>query len=197
MRIKSSVVVILMAVGLSACSLSQAPQHEVKVADQPFASGGTIDMQLSGGSYSVRPSADDHIRVTLSVGQDNPSKTGLTIDKTSAKLTIEDTPKNNFSATIEVPKATDLVIRLSGGDLNADAISGNKDIETEAGNVQIAVGDPNDYASVDASVKAGNLSSGPFGESKSGLAQNLNWTGHGKYKLHVQLGAGNLELRAK
>ncbi len=196
MRIKSSVV-ILLAVGLSACSAPEAPQREVKVADQPFVPGGAIDMQLSGGAYSIRTSADDHIRVTLSVSPGNPSKTGLTIDKTSAKLTIEDTPKNNFKATIEVPKATDLVVRLSGGDLEMAAIAGNKDIETGGGNVQISVGDPNDYASVDASVKAGNLQGGPFGESKSGLLQNLNWTGHGKYKLHVQLGAGNLELQGK
>jgi hypothetical protein len=200
MRTTSSAVilaVILLAAGLSACSGPQAPQPELKVADQPFVSGGTIDMQLSGGAYSIRPSADDHIRITFPVSPGNPSKAGLTIDKTSAKLTVEDTPKNNFNATIEVPKATDLVIRLSGGNLEMAPITGNKDIETGGGNVQISVGDPNDYASVDASVKAGSLDSGPFGESRSGLLQNLNWSGRGKYKLHVQLGAGNLELRAK
>jgi hypothetical protein len=196
MRTTSSLV-ILLAAGLSACSAPEAPQQEVKVADQPFVSGGTIDMQLSGGAYSIRPSADDHIRVSLTVSPGNPGKAGLTIDKTSARLTVEDTPKNNFNATIEVPKASDLVIRLSGGNLETAAITGNKDIETGGGNVQIFVGDPNDYASVDASVKAGNLDSGPFGESKSGLLQNLNWTGHGKYKLHVQLGAGNLELQSR
>jgi hypothetical protein len=195
MRTTSSVI-ILLAAGLSACA-PQEPQHGVKVADQPFVSGGAIDMQLSGGAYTIRPSADDHIRVTLSVGASNPSKTGLTIDGKSAKLTVEDTPKNNFNATIEVPKAADPVLRLSGGDLEMGPITGNKDIETGGGNVQISVGDPNDYSSVDASVKAGNLEAGPFGESKAGLLQNFNWSGHGKYKLHVQLGAGNLELQAK
>jgi hypothetical protein len=196
MRTRLSVVIVL-AAGLSACSAPEAPRHEVKVADQPFVSGGAVEMRLSSGSYSIRPSADDHIRVTLSVSADNPTKTGLTIDKTSARLTVEDTPKNNFSATIEVPKVSDLVIRLSAGDLQTAAIAGNKDIESGAGNVQISVGDPNDYASVDASNKAGNLEAGPFGESRGGLMQSFNWTGHGKYKLHVQLGAGNLELQAK
>jgi hypothetical protein len=194
MRTTSSAV-ILLAVGLSACSVPEA-QHEVKVTEQPFVSGGTIDMQLSGGGYSIRPAADDHIRVTLS-GNVGNANAGITIDKTSAKLVVKDTPKNNFNASIEVPKAADPVIRLSGGDLETAVIAGNKDIETGGGNVQISVGDSNDYSSVDASVKAGNLEAGPFGESKSGLLQNLNWTGHGKYKLHVQLGAGNLELRAK
>jgi hypothetical protein len=195
MRTKLSAVILVAAV-LSACSAPE-PLHEVKVADQPFVSGGAIDMQLSGGAYAIRPSADDHIRITLSVGTSNPSKTGLTIEGKSAKLTVEDTPKNNFNATIEVPKAADLVLRLSGGDLEMAAITGNKDIETGGGNVQISVGDPNDYASVDASVKAGNLEAGPFGESKAGLGQNLNWTGQGKYRLHVNLGAGNLELHGK
>lgn len=183
----NSTAAILLAIGLLGCSPPE-PQQEIKVADQPF---------VSGGAYSIRPSADDHIRVSLSVSRDNPSKTGLTIDKTNAKLTVEDTPKNNFNATIEVPKASDLVLHLSGGNLEIGPITGNKDIETGGGNVQISVGDPNDYASVDASVKAGNLEAGPFGETKSGLLQNFNWTGHGKYKLHVQLGAGNLELQAR
>jgi hypothetical protein len=195
MRTTSSVVILLAAL-LSACSAPEAQQHEVKVTEQPFVPGGAIDMQLSGGGYSIRPASDDHIRVTLS-GNVGTASAAITIDGKRAKLEVKDTPHNNFNATIEVPKAADMVIRLSGGDLEAAAIAGNKDIETGGGNVQISVGDPNDYASVDASVKAGNLDAGPFGESKAGLLQNLNWTGHGKYKLHVQLGAGNLELRAR
>jgi hypothetical protein len=134
------------------------------------------------------------IRVTLS-GNVGPATAGITIDGTNAKLVVKDTPHNNFTAIIEVPKAANLVVNLSGGDLEMAAITGDKDIETGGGNVQIAVGDPNDYASVDASLKAGNLDAGPFGQAKGGLPQNFTWSGHGKYKLHVNLGAGNLELK--
>jgi hypothetical protein len=52
MRTISSVVIFL-AVLLSACSVSEGP-HETKVTEQPFVSGGAINMQLSGGGYTIR-----------------------------------------------------------------------------------------------------------------------------------------------
>ena len=108
---------------------------------------------------------------------------------------MTDTPHSNFEATIEVPKTVDLVIRLSGGNLTMAAITGSKDIESNAGNTEIAVGDPNDYASVDASVKAGDIDARAFGDSKSGLFQHFTWSGPGTHKLRANLGAGNLALR--
>jgi hypothetical protein len=59
------------------------------------------------------------------------------------------------------------------------------------------VGDPNDYSSVDASVKAGDIDAGVFGQSKSGLLQRVTWSGPGKYTLRANLGAGDLVLRSK
>jgi hypothetical protein len=96
-----------------------------------------------------------------------------------------------------VPTTSDIVVRLSGGELKIDAVTGNKDVESYAGNVRIAVGDPNDYAQLDAAVKAGELDASPFGGSKSGLMQEFAWSGHGKYTLRAHLGAGNLVLTRK
>ena len=172
------------------------PQNEAKVTERSFVSGGRIDMQLSGGNYVVCPAADNHIRVTLS-GNTGGARVELTTSGTHANLEVKDTPHNNFQATIEVPKAADLVIRLSGGQLVIAPITGNKDIESNAGNTEIAVGDPNEYSSVDASVKAGDIDAGVFGGSKSGLFQHFKWSGHGKYTLRANLGAGNLVLRSK
>lgn len=153
-------------------------------------------MQLGGGNYVVRPAADNHIRVTLS-GNTGGARVELTTNGTHANLEVKDTPHNNFQATIEVPKAADLAVRLSGGQLVIAPITGNKDIESYAGNTEIAVGDPNDYRSVDASVKAGDIDAGVFGGSKSGIFQHFTWSGHGKYTLRANLGAGNLVLRSK
>jgi hypothetical protein len=172
------------------------PQNEAKVTEKSFLSGGRIDMQLGGGNYVVRPAADNRIRVTLS-GNTGGARVELTTNGTHANLEVKDTPHNNFQGAIEVPKAADLVIRLSGGQLVITPITGNKDIESNAGNTEIAVGDPNDYSSVDASVKAGDIDAGVFGRSKSGLFQHFTWSGHGKYTLRANLGAGNLVLRGK
>jgi hypothetical protein len=166
------------------------------VSEKAFASGGSIAMQLDSGGYEIRPAAHNHIRVTLS-GNTGNAKIELTADGTRADVKVKDTPGNNFHATIDVPKAADVVIRLSAGDLVMAGITGNKDVESYAGDIKIGVGDASDYSSVDASVKAGDIDAGVFGGSKSGLLQHFTWSGQGKYKLRASLGAGNLVLRSK
>lgn len=197
---------ILVAAGLNACACVQTHDKvdanekivadKPVVAEKPFAAGGKIDIQLEGGAYEVQPAADDRIRVTLS-GNIGNAKVELAAEGTHAEVKVKDTPNNNFHATIEVPKTADLVIRLSGGDLLMAPITGNKDVEAYGGDIKIGVGDPNDYSSVDASVKAGDINAGVFGGSKSGLLQRFTWSGPGKYTLRASLGAGDLVLRSK
>jgi hypothetical protein len=86
-------------------------------------------------------------------------------------------------------------VHLTGGNLEVAAIKVSKDINSKAGNVGITIPDPNDYATVDATVTAGNLNGGPFGDSGSGFSPHLKWSGSGKYTLRASLGAGNLELK--
>lgn len=165
-------------------------------SDKPFAAGGSIHMQLAAGEYEIRAAADGHVRVTLS-GNIGDTKVELSTADARADLTVKDTPHNRFHATIEVPKMADLVVRLTAGDLTMTGVTGNKDLESTAGDIKIGVGDPNDYATVDASVKAGDIHADPFGGSKSGLLQTFTWSGRGKYTLHANLGAGNLVLRSQ
>ncbi len=192
---------ILMAAGFCASACHQAQNRadsieKAVVAEKPFVAGGSIDMQLDGGDYEVRPAADNHIRVTFS-GNTGNAKVELTADGMHAGVQVKDTPHSNFQAIIEVPRAADFVIRLTGGNLVTAPITGNKDVESQGGNIKIAVGDPNDYSNVDTSVKAGDIDAGVFGGSKSGLFQHFTWSGPGKYTLRANLGAGNLVLRSK
>lgn len=161
--------------------------------DKPFVSGGNIEMQLDSGDYAVSAGSADRIRITFE-GNTGSANENLTFTGNQANLTVKDTPHSNFKASIEVPKASNLVIRLNAGDLDFAAITGSKDIESAAGDVRIRVGDPNDYSSVDASVRVGDLNVGPFGKTDSGLGPHFTWTGHGKYTLRASLGAGDLVL---
>ena len=188
-------VVMLFVAGWCAPGLLQA-QNNASAADKPFVAGGKVDMELSGGDYTIRPAADNHIRVTFR-GSSGSAKVELTITDTHANVVVKDTPRSNFHATIEVPATTDIVARLTGGNLVVGAVTGNKDVRTTAGYVEIALGDPNQYSSVEASVKAGDIDPGALGGSKSGLFQNFTWSGRGKYTLRASLGAGNLSLRGK
>ncbi len=191
-----SIISTAIVVAAGFCASAVLAQNKANTTEKPFASAGTIEMQLDGGNYTVRPAADNHIRVTLS-GNTGNARVELTTSGTRANLVVKDTPNNNFQAAIEVPKVADLVVRLSAGNLVMAAIAGNKDIRNTAGNTEIAVGDPNDYASVDASVKAGDIDAGVFGGSKSGLFPHFTWSGRGKYTLRASVGAGNLMLRSK
>lgn len=186
-------VAILVALGLASCS-SRSDQPQAVKVEQPFAAAGSIEMHLEGGDYVVRGAPDERIRVFFG-GNTGNAVAELTTNGTHSNLAIRNTPHNNFRATIEVPKTADLMVHLTGGNLEIAAITGNKEIDSKAGNVQISIPNPNDYASVDASVQVGNLNAGPFGDSASGLSPHLKWSGPGKYGLRANLGAGNLELK--
>jgi hypothetical protein len=144
--------------------------------------------------YIIRANPDERIRVTFSGNTGNPVA-DLGTSGTHANLAIRDTPQSDFRATVEVPATTDLTVHLSGGNLEVAAITGNKDIDSKAGNVGIAIPNSNDYGTVDDAVKVGNLNAGPFGDSGAGLSPHLKWSGSGKYTLRASLGAGNLELK--
>ena len=168
------------------------------LTEELFVSAGRIEMQLGAGTYTIRPASDTHIRVTIS--ENSPrARVALTANATRATIAVTETPSNNFQATIEVPKTSDLIVRLSGGNLVLSGITGNKDIDSVAGNAEIAIGDLNDYASMEATVKAGDLNVGAFTGAKTedsfGLLHRASWSGKGKYALRANLGAGNLVLR--
>ena len=168
---------------------------QTKSADKAFAGGGKVDIHLDGGDYDVRAAADNHVRVTMS-GNTGSATVDVTIAGTHADVSVRNTPHSNFRCVIEVPSVSDVAIRLSGGDLTVGEIAGSKDIEATAGDVKIGVGNPDSYAKVDASVRVGDLSTGPFGGKQGGLvSQRLTWSGNGKYTLHASLGAGDLKLK--
>jgi hypothetical protein len=186
---------IVVLVSLVSVSILKA---QYGVNETIFVSGGRIELQLGGGSYTIRPASGTHIRVT--VGDDaGRARVRLTTNATRATVSVTETPSSNFQATIEVPKTSDLIVRLSGGNLVLSGITGNKDIDSVAGNAEISVGDPNQYASMEATVKAGDLNVGAFTGAKTedsfGLLHRASWSGKGRYSLRANLGAGNLVLR--
>ena len=188
---------LLAAIALASCWSRPEPatvMAPVMKVDKPFAAAGSIEMQLDGGDYIIRASPDERIRVSFA-GNTGNAAADLGTSGTHANLAIRDTPHSNFRAIVEVPATSDLTVRLSGGNLEVAAITGNKDIDSKAGNVGIAIPNSNDYGTIDAAVKVGDLNARPFGNSGSGLSPHLKWSGSGKYTLRASLGAGNLELK--
>jgi hypothetical protein len=197
---KPVAILSLFVIFLGSCSAPNPQEQQMTpekaVAEKAFAPGGNIEMQLDGGNYTVRAAADNQIRVAFGGNTGNASAE-LTADGPRANVGVKNTPHSNFHASIDVPRSSNVVIHLSGGNLEMAGIVGDKDINSGAGNVEITIADPDEYSTAEGSVKAGDIDASVFGKSGSGLNPRFYWFGHGKYKLRASLGAGNLVLKRK
>lgn len=162
----------------------------------PFVAGGEITIQLSAGTHQITESPDNTIRIRLSVGQESADRqVKARTDVDGLKATIElDGPRNNFRTVIEVPSHSDLIVRLTAGELTVEKILGDKDIRLRAGDLSIDVGDAGEYRQIEGSVWAGDIDGGPLNLETGGLFRSIEWQGDGKYELRFHLYAGDVRL---
>ncbi len=163
--------------------------------ERSFASGGSIQMHLAPGDYTITGTPADRVRIAYRPTNtaSGPVQVELQAQGSSATLTVRHAA-HNFHADIEVPLRADLFVRLGAGDLNVQGVSGGKDIEVHAGDVNVDVRRPEDYREVDASVAIGDLNAPAFNVTKDGLARSFKRRGPGSYCLHVHVGAGDVRL---
>jgi hypothetical protein len=190
---KTAIAAFLFLSGLTLTAARLSAQTSGSPAEKDFVSGGKVVITLESGDYDIRASADNRIHVRWN--EASRARVKLATNGKSADLRVENTPNNNFHASIEVPAITDVRIRLTAGNLEMAGIKGDKDIEANAGNLNISVGSSSDWDDVDASVTAGDVNASAFHEARGGLFRSFKWKGHGKYKLHVHVMAGDVNLR--
>jgi|SRR4051812_3217088 hypothetical protein len=163
-----------------------------------FPAGGVIKMELHAGGVEIVGTKENKITVhytTRSPEKDSSVEVKVERVVDGRAFVRVNGPNDNFNYRIEVPEKSDLVIRMSAGDLQLSGIRGNKDIELHAGNMELRLADPDAYGKVDGSVSAGGLSASPWGVDKGGLLRSFHRSRKGEWKLHAHVGAGNLELR--
>ncbi len=190
---KTTISAAMFLAALSITPVSLVAQSSGSPAETDFVSGGKVAITLESGDYKILASSDNRIHVRWN--EASRTRVKLTTNGNSAVVRVENTPNNNFHATIEVPALTDLRIRLTAGDMSVTGIKGDKDIEIHAGDLNLSVGNSSDWGDVDASVTAGDINASPFQASKGGLFRSFHWKGPGKYRLHVHLTAGDVNLR--
>jgi hypothetical protein len=171
-----------------------------KVGESPvetkFAPGGQIRMDLCPGGIELIGRDENVLRVSYyGRGEWDNVKVQLQVMGNHADLKVTGCPHNNFQMTIEVPKTSNLYVRMFAGQLGVSDVAGDKDVELHAGQLTIDVGKSEDYFRVDASVFTGDLQASAFNISKSGLFRSFEQGGPGKYRLHAHVGAGQIELR--
>jgi hypothetical protein len=156
-----------------------------------------LQIELGSGDYQIVASASDSIAVTYD--ETNPGALGnlkVQIDSGHGQNHLKIAgPKSNFHAVIEVPRKTDLRVRMSAGGLTIGDVEGNKDIEVVAGNLKLNSLRPQDYAEADFSVRIGDVYAPLFNTAKTRLSQSFKTAGRGKYHLHAHVGVGDLTLR--
>jgi hypothetical protein len=161
-------------------------------------SGSKINLYLRSGD--VRVIGKDEGKITVRVDAEDLDKARevrVRFERLDgeADLSISGGPRNNLRITVEVPKATELFVRMPAGQLEISDVTGDKDAQLHFGEMIVHVGNPADYFFVEASVTSGGLEAPPFGEDHGGLFRSFHKSGNGKYKLHAHVGAGDLNLR--
>lgn len=165
---------------------------------QKFISGGTIRLHLDAGGYTITPAVSENIVVTWSAHTEEQLKrvkVEIKPTATSADIYVSETPHNNFRATIEVPRRSNLWARLSAGELDVEDLEGDKNIDVLSGRIQIDIPHPELYGHRDASVTTGSIESNAFDVSKGGLFRSFEQQGPGKYRLHAHVMTGEIDLR--
>jgi hypothetical protein len=157
-----------------------------------------LAIELSSGDYQIVPSESDSIAVVYreDAKRQEPRNVEVQIASGHGQNFLKvSAPKSGFHVVIEVPRKTDLRVRMTAGDLRVGEVEGNKDIEIRAGNVELNSIDPRDYAKADFSVKLGDLTAPGFNTAQSGFLRSFRTSGRGKYRLHVHVGVGDLTLK--
>ena len=189
--------IFFVAIASSAQSQTEVEDLAHHPFDAEFPSGGQIDLHIRSAKILIVGTDENRIGVRVGGEQGSKStdmKARFRRSNNSCELRITGGPHNELTITVQVPKNSNLLARISAGDVEVKSITGNKDIELHAGDLTIGVGDPTDYAHVQASVTTGDIDAKAFGESHGGLFRTFEKSGSGKYKLVAHVGAGELTL---
>lgn len=164
---------------------------------EPFeaalAAGQNLEMDLRAGEIRIEGTDRPFLRVTCEVG---PQAGSVRIVLAGAKLRVERGPSHDVHYRIEIPKQTNLTVRVTAGDVSITGITGDKDIGLRAGTLMIEAGRPELYRRVRASVTTGDLNASAFGAQKGGLFRSFKKDdGPGKYDFRASVTAGELVIR--
>ncbi len=180
----------LAAAMLLAGSLTAADAKDGRMQMQ-LAPGQALKLELSSGNYRIEPGASDKL-VVISQSADKAAKPRFGVDTSAKQASLKVDAPPDYAAVIQIPRNTDLHIRLNGGQLNVTGIEGDKDIESHAGTIRVDVGRPESYSKVDASVGVGHIDARAFQAEQEGFGRSFRTQGPGRFRLHAHVGSGDI-----
>jgi hypothetical protein len=194
---------LVLVFGMLAASLGAQAPAEVRGLGRAWTDlgqpgGSALLLNLEAAGVSIVPSEDGHVRARYTGREERDlSRVRLRFEPSGrqAELRLSHTPNNDFQIELQVPRTIDLTLRMTAGEVTIQGVDGNKDFRLHAGEVTVRVGDPAAYGPVSASVWAGEVQPGPFGEPKEGLFKTFSREGQGRYSLHVKVKAGEVTFK--
>jgi hypothetical protein len=196
--ISASLVLALLPISAAAGDKTEISERGIPHFEAQLPAGARIALHIRSGDIRIVGSDDGKLSVDI-FGKNKDKIDDLRYRFTSspgtAELHVSGGPRNDLHIEVRIPRNSELYARIPAGDVTIENITGSKDVELHAGDLTISVGNPADYSRVEASVTAGDLSAGPFGEYHSGLFRSFKKSGTGKYALYAHIGAGDLTLK--
>ena len=195
MRLLALVFILLCSVISAAQSMRTAKQLDNHY-ELDFRHHGEIRMRIQPSALQITGGDEDKIKVYCWSDRDDTSdvKVRLEANGNTANVFVGEGPHNDFHVEIQVPKKSDLYLRITAGKVDVNNVTGDKNIELSAGDLTVQVGDARDYGEVQASVYTGDLNASAFGVNKGGLFRSFHKQGPGEYRLYAHVGAGQITL---
>ena len=102
---------------------------------------------------------------------------------------------NNLNVRIEVPRRTNLSVRMFAGEVRVEEVKGDKDIDLGAGQITISSIHDGDYRTVNASVSVGEVQARAFSIDKGGFFRSFSRkNSSGDYRLQAHVITGEIDL---
>ncbi len=197
MKRVAGLICLLLLTGASAASAETSG-----TCANPFTAPADAGMRLAVFSRSaeviVVGSDEREVKVTCTVGDSSRAdEMHVRYERTGdfGKLEVTGGPSNNVHIVIELPRQTNLTLRVPAGSVRVKELSGDKDIDVHAGELIVTGVSPKQYRSVRASVQFGEVRAAAYSVAKGGMFRSFEQsTGEGLYRLDAHIITGSIQL---
>jgi hypothetical protein len=193
------------AAALLACTIPASADTKTpcsQTVNVPLQSRAVLLIDSKPAGLQIVATDSDQLRVSCTASSDETAAdASLHFSPTAngGKLSIKGPQplhgNNGLQVRIEVPRRTNLSVRMMAGQVTVEGVKGDKDIEIGAGQITIASIRDGDYRSVDASVSVGEVQARAFGVEKGGFFRSFKKNdATGDYRLLAHVTTGQIEL---
>lgn len=164
----------------------------------PAEAGMRLSIDSKPAGIEVVGTDAREIRVTCTVpesGRAHEVRIRYRKGEGTGQLAITNGPDNNVQIVIEIPHQTHLRLHMGAGAIHVKDVTGDKDIDVDAGEVTITGVNPQQYRSVDASVDIGEVRASAFSVNKGGFFRSFKRSSaEGLYRLDAHIITGSIQL---